>query len=106
MKSKDCSLQSERYTIVGMLTNRLPTLKKYGPLSTGVETAPGKIRRRQKRRPQKSYMIGKNKSHTRDNVEHTVRACPFILIGVTDCFHPRWRDEKLARFLTFHDHIF
>ena len=82
---------------MGKLTNQLPSLKKYGPSSTGVETAPGRIRTSSsKETAQKSYMIGKNKSHTRDNIEYTVHACPFILIGVTDCFHPRWREAKLA----------
>ena len=53
------------------LTNQLPSLKKYGPSSTGVETAPGRIRTlSSKETAQKSYMIGKNKSHTRDNVEY------------------------------------
>ena len=105
MRLKD-SLQSERDTIVGKLIDQLPTLKKYGISSTGVETALGRIRTlSSKETAQKLYMIGKNKSHTRDNVWHTVRTSPFILIGVNDCFHPRWFYTKLARFLTFNNHI-
>ena len=83
----------------------------YGPSSIGVETASGRISTsssKLKRDCTKSYTIGKKKSYPRDNVEYTVRACPrpFILIGVTDCSNPRWRDAKIARFLTFDDHIF
>ena len=33
-------------------------------------------RRQIKETAQKSYMIGKNKSHTRDNVEYAVHTCP------------------------------
>ena len=53
------ALQSERDTIVRKLTNQLPSLKKYGPSSTGVETAQGRIRTSSKEMAQKSYMIGK-----------------------------------------------
>ena len=38
------SFQSERDTIVSKLTNQPPTSKKYGPSSTGAETASGRIR--------------------------------------------------------------
>ena len=55
---------------MGKLTNQIPTLKKYGPLSTGVETAPGRIRTlSSKETAQKLYMIEKKKSYIRDNVE-------------------------------------
>ena len=93
---------------MGKLINQLPTLKKYEPSSTGVETAPGRIKDQSiavKGDGTKSYMIGK-KETAHVITCGIVSACPFILIGVTDCFHPRWRDAKLARFLNFNDHMF
>ena len=45
----------KRYTIVDKFTNQLPTLKKYGPLSTEDETAPVKSEHCCQKRQHKSH---------------------------------------------------